>query len=455
MSASESAFSDAEDDPVINAGPSERKRLRSVEDIVNDMEGKKQRFVSPRQAGRANKGNHEFLGEIKKMNDASINGAVESLWERIDRKISTIENKMDKLECQVFERDQVIDELQDEVRLSRERIAGLEDQMEDMEMNSRASNLIFWSEQLGKRSDGERIDDMAVKLINESFPTKTVSKQDFSAIHRLSSQNSVICSFKNKNLRNEIYAERLSLSRRDVTVKGRVFVNESLTKSKREIFSKILDLKKKKVIWTAFTKNGIPCLKLQKDSTPIKLFSMQQLDVVLRRALPAAALPPPSGGRPRGGGGRPAEWLAGCRAPVGSGGVCHRGGVVFFVRLRGGVAGWGVGCPDAVSSAPGGVGAAGRDFADACSSDVSPWLGRQPPGIVLETRASSKVCGAFFVPRRAPSTASPSAVPAAWPGRCCSRGGDPAFGCPRCSASRGFVGCSAAASALRGAVLPP
>ena len=310
MSASESAFSDAEDDPVSRAGPYERKRPRSAEDTAKELEGKKQRFSSPKQPGKVSKSQrNEFLDDIRRMIDTSINGAVESLWERIDRKISMIDSKIDKLEGQMFERDQVIDELQGSLRVSKEKIAALEEQVEDLERHSRAANLIFWSEQLGKRTDGEDIAAMTVKLINDSFPTRTVSKQDFTAIHRLSKDNSVICCFVNKNLRNEIYAERLSLRSGRVSTKGRLFVSESLTRAKREVFSKLLDLKRKQVIWTAFTKNGIPCLKLLKESSPVRIFSLQQLDLVLQKVRPAGSPPPPppppAGGPWRGGEGRP------------------------------------------------------------------------------------------------------------------------------------------------------
>ena len=47
------------------------------------------------------------------------------------------------------------DELQEKVRLSQERIERLENQVEDMEINSRSSQLLFWSQQLGKRSEAE------------------------------------------------------------------------------------------------------------------------------------------------------------------------------------------------------------------------------------------------------------------------------------------------------------
>ena len=81
MSASESVFSDAEDDPVVRVGAGERKRLRSVEDIVKAMEGKRKRVVSPKHSEKVSKEERsEFLNEINQMIETSIRGAVEMLW---------------------------------------------------------------------------------------------------------------------------------------------------------------------------------------------------------------------------------------------------------------------------------------------------------------------------------------------------------------------------------------
>ena len=303
MSASESAFSDAEDDPVVRVGAGERKRLRSVEDIVKAMEGKRKRVVSPKHSEKVSKEERsEFLNEINQMIETSIRGAVEMLWEKIDGKMSSLETKIDKMECQLFERDQLIDELQEKVRSYRERVSGLEEQVEDMERNSRSANLIFWSRQIGKRTAGEDITQKTIKLINDNFPTKSVTKADFSAVHRLSNENTVICAFVSKNLRNEIYDERLNLRKRKAEENDRLYINESLTKSKREIFSRLLEMKRQDRIWTAFTKNGIPCCKLTKESTAMRINSLQQFERLVLQ-IPAAAAP--AGGARAGAGGRP------------------------------------------------------------------------------------------------------------------------------------------------------
>ena len=67
MSASESAFSDAEEELSQRAGPSERKRQRSVEEMFKSAEGKRKRVVSPKHSEKVSKNQrHDFLDEIKR-----------------------------------------------------------------------------------------------------------------------------------------------------------------------------------------------------------------------------------------------------------------------------------------------------------------------------------------------------------------------------------------------------
>ena len=225
MSASESAFSDAEEELSQRAGPSERKRQRSVEEMFKSAEGKRKRVVSPKHSEKVSKNQrHDFLDEIKRQIDSSIKEAVESLSEKIFIKLASVENKMDKLEGQLFERDQHIDDLTNRCCAFEEKVKELEGQVEEMERHSRSANLVLWCEQFGQRKDGEKIEDVTIKILNENFPNNSVCKGDFAAIHRLPRENTVICTFVNKSLRNEIYEGRFGLRRGEVIGEGRIFV---------------------------------------------------------------------------------------------------------------------------------------------------------------------------------------------------------------------------------------
>ena len=73
-SASESAFSDAEDRP-----PTQRKRQRSVNEMFKSMEGKKKRVTSPRQHEPVSS---DFRAELKSLIAESIESAVCNLWQK-------------------------------------------------------------------------------------------------------------------------------------------------------------------------------------------------------------------------------------------------------------------------------------------------------------------------------------------------------------------------------------
>ena len=301
MSASESAFSDAEEELCPGRGLSERKRQRSVEDMFRAAQEKRKRLVSPKQAEKVSESQRaEFLVEVKRQIETSIKEAIDGLADKLDRKFASVENKIEKLESQLFEREQHVDELTKKCSEQDVRIKGLEEQIEEMERHSRSTNLVLWSEQFGARKEGEDIERVTLKIINENFPNNPVSKSDFTCIHRMPKENTVICAFANKALRNAIYAARLDLRKRDGGQRSRLFVSESLTKKKREIFSQLLELKKKGRVWTVFTKNGIPCMKVDGDSPPVRFFTMEQFQARMRGLPPPLALPDDR----RGGGGR-------------------------------------------------------------------------------------------------------------------------------------------------------
>ena len=140
-----------------------------------------------------------------------------------------------------------------------------------------------------------------------------VTKSDFSAVHRISKENTVICAFLNKNLRNKLYDSRLNM-RFQADASKRLFVTENLTRSKSDVFNRLLQLKRSGRVWTVFSKAGIPCYKASKLSAPIRVHNMKQV-IDAERDLPPAgsvrARPFPGGGSssappPSAGPGRPA-----------------------------------------------------------------------------------------------------------------------------------------------------
>ena len=169
-----------------------------------------------------------------------------------------------------------------------------EEQLDDIERHSRAVNLVLSCQRFGRRRDGEDIGGMVVKAINDNVKDVRVTKDDFSAVHRLSKENTVICAFLNKNLRNKVYEGRLSM-RYQADFADRLFVTENLTRAKSAVFNRLLQLKRSGRVWTVFSKAGIPCFKASKTAVPVRVYNMEQV-ISAERGLPPA---PPGAGRPR------------------------------------------------------------------------------------------------------------------------------------------------------------
>ena len=270
---------------------------------MRELEAKKKRVISPKDKRQVSK-NLDFE-DLMSMMKACIEEANADLWQKVDNKISSYEAKIDKLEGAIFERDLKIDQLETDLIKCQETIQKCDEQLEEMERHSRATNLVLTSQSFGRRREGENITELTINVINESYPDIRVTKEDFSAIHRLAKDNTVICAFRDKDLRNKIYERRIHM-RTQTDFSKRLFVNENLTKAKSMIFAALLQLKKKGKVWTVFSKAGIPCYKVTKTASPIRVHSAEQLaaverDLIQPGAAPAPVPAPAPGGRARAG----------------------------------------------------------------------------------------------------------------------------------------------------------
>lgn len=294
MSASESAFSDAEESLTQFRKVTERKRQRSVGEMIRAVE-KRKRVISPKQVTQdSGERGADLMEELKNVRKV-IGGDIAELWEKIEKRFDTFESRLDKLEGAIFERDERIDGLERDLQACQKQIAGFEDQLEELERHSRSANLVLRSMEFGKRREGEDVRALAVQVLKENFPKLTISKGDFSAVHRLATENCVICAFKDRNLRNEIFEERVSLRNRQVEFRKRLYVNESLTKNKAQIFNRLLSLKRDQRIWTVYTRGGIPVARIQKESPPTRVYSLKQLELI-ERGLEVRPAPGPRAG---------------------------------------------------------------------------------------------------------------------------------------------------------------
>ena len=295
VSASESAVSDCED-----TLPAQPRHPKAHQQLMSEMafrsSEKRRRVTSPQQPSMTARGENAFLSEMRTMIDESISAAVAGLWGKIE-KFTAFEHRVDVLESEIFKRDQQIDGIEKELRVCRALAARNEERLNEAERYSRSANLVLTYGRFGRRREGEDIAKVALEVLTESFPESRLSKDDFSAIHRLSAENAVICAFRNKALRNQLYSERLSLRDQQADVKKRLYLSENLSKPDAENFTRLLALKREGRIYTAFTRGGIPAFKLRKESRPTRIFSGEQPDRIIEN-LPGG---PPERGGPRDG----------------------------------------------------------------------------------------------------------------------------------------------------------
>ena len=184
--------------------------------------------------------------------DESISAAVARLWGKIKKKYTAFDYKVDLLESEIFKRDQQIDGLERELRICRALAARNEEWLNQAERYSRSASLVLTCGRLGRRREEEDIAKVVLEMLKESFPDSRPLKDDFSTIHRLSAENTVICAFRNKAFRNQLYSEGLSLRDQLADVKKRLYLSENLIKPDAENFIGLLAPKRQGRIYTSF-----------------------------------------------------------------------------------------------------------------------------------------------------------------------------------------------------------
>lgn len=284
----DSVFSDAETGPMEEPRRRKRGREPSIPELISAYEKKQRQTKSPK--GKSPKGKSPkrpdllstemmtFIKEIIESSiEASVNQHLSSLNRMLKSKLDSQEKKIEVLEGDVFEKSAKIQTLESDLRENRQALQNLELQVDDMERHERGVNLVLTCQQFRRRHPEEDIRGEIVRILRSSFPDIPVSKADFSAAHRLPRDDTVICAFRDRELRNRFYRGRFQLRNSATSAEQQLYLSESLTKRNRELFSELVTMKKKKHIWSAFTSNGVPGYKLGRDSPPVHVTSAQQV----------------------------------------------------------------------------------------------------------------------------------------------------------------------------------
>ena len=105
--------------------------------------------------------------------------------------------------------------------------------------------------------DEEDVPATVVLLLNEAYPDLHLQKGDIARAHRDRTGKKIWCKFVHSgpgSKREIAYSRRLSLKTLDRD--NALYINESLSKVRNEIFNELLSLKKQRKIYTVFTRNG-------------------------------------------------------------------------------------------------------------------------------------------------------------------------------------------------------
>ena len=311
QSDNDSVFTDADEDPAPQRAEG-KKRQRSMREMLQGFEDrsqKKGRRTSPLQSG----------GGLSEEALRQISGLIASgnaqLTEHLDRKWEAVERRCEVLEHALFEERTKSEALAARVSAVEHDNQRLRDQLESLDVNRRLDNLILRCQDFGTREPGEDIEAKIVDVLTRKLPGLSMATSDIRAAHRLQSDSTVICKFMKRQLRDDIYENRFQQRAGDPA--KRLFITESLSAQNKEIMNVLVQAKKRRQIYTVFSRRGLVYVKCDRDSGSRRIDNMSSLERLLsevggRGAVPGAApgaggagsLAPRAGPVP-GGGGRP------------------------------------------------------------------------------------------------------------------------------------------------------
>ena len=291
------------------------------------------------------------LTQIKGLIEAGNTTVIQKL-ERLEARLASFENRLDKIEHDGFETASKTDRLQEDLQQLRLENNILREQLSSIDVNNRQDSLILKCEDFGPRMLNEDIEDKTVRLLNSKFEWLQVSRGDFQVVHRLQANNTVICKFLRRSIRDQIYDSRFIQNTRGAG--NRLFITESLSAPNRELMNMLLTAKREGRIYTCFTRRGCPFFKERFDSNSRRVTSVEQIKPILDAPLPRPqARPGPRSADRRGergggraGGGRGGRGMGGRGGSVGGrgeggAGTCQGGDEPGGVRSGGGRGGAG------------------------------------------------------------------------------------------------------------------
>ena len=116
---------------------------------------------------------------------------------------------------------------------------------------------------------------LVIAVLNRSMPGLNIIEEDIDRAHRLPGPNNrVIVRFVRSgqgSVRDQVWSRRLELRGKDL------FINESLTRLRGQIFRSLLAAKREKKIYTVYSRGGHVHYKEQQHGVSTRVDSLQRL----------------------------------------------------------------------------------------------------------------------------------------------------------------------------------
>ena len=170
--------------------------------------------------------------------------------------------EMDLLRDQIIKKDTVIDSLQSEVKDLKDKVSSLESHVDRVEQYERRDTIIISGPSLPSETPTENASDVVISAVKDILKLN-IKQEDISVAHRLGTaqpgrDRPIIVKLVNRSLKYDVMGACIQL-------RPRLYVNESLTPKRLEIFRKVLAIRRqhRPKFQQCFTKDGSIIVKLK------------------------------------------------------------------------------------------------------------------------------------------------------------------------------------------------
>jgi hypothetical protein len=223
---------------------------------------------------------------IKVLSDVRVKNMLGDIFEgRIKDCLTEIEH----LKHENTEQKKQMDILSKNLKDAHEKIEGLESFHRRDNVIITGLPVLTYAEAASLNNSTARMGDAEHAMVTEQSVLALCQElgtpilpADISIAHRLKHRQNdrgpaaVIVRFTSRKIRDKVYAARRNLKHRQGSP---IYINEDLTKSTAELFSKVRKLVKKNIIHNAWTSGGMVYMKKNSDDScrPTKVLSITEL----------------------------------------------------------------------------------------------------------------------------------------------------------------------------------